>query len=125
MDPTAGALAVGGAVFSVGFTRALMRAVGEPANDVISPTFTQLGIFAVCMVVGYFMLRRSDGRDATSQAAEDKAHKELIESLREIAVKAEERAQRADERAEKADARADEAHDRLLQVFLNERTEQA
>lgn len=42
---------------------------------------TQLGVTAACIVVAFWMLRRSDSRDAMAQASEAKAHDEQLAAL--------------------------------------------
>lgn len=39
---------------------------------------TQVGVFAVCLVIGWFMLRRSDQRDVTAQDHHFKIQTQLL-----------------------------------------------
>lgn len=126
MDPLAGLWAVSAGLIGAQATRALMEAAGETSDAMLAaPSLTQLGVTAVCIVVGYFMLRRSDGRDRVSQAAEDKAQAVALETLQAQLVASERRAEQERLARERAEKRADLAHERLIALFTNERTEQA
>lgn len=85
MEPlTVGMVLVGGAV-----SAAAGAAAGSASGEELPAIWTQLGVFAICMAIAWFMLRRSDQRDAMSRI-------ELNETLkieREGRIKAEGRAE--------------------------------
>ena len=63
MEPMAFALTLVGGAVSAAAGAAAQATTGEELPAI----YTQLGVFAICMAIAWFMLRRSDQRDALSR----------------------------------------------------------
>ena len=108
MDPVLGAAALSITAFSVTVGRVV--AAADANADPLVPFATQLGVFAVCLAVALFMLRRSDQRDAVSKAAELAAHEKSVAVL-QAQLEAERK------RADAAEARASDFENRLIDAY--------
>jgi len=116
MDPIAGFTAV--SIGAVSLTAGRIVAAADANVDSAVPFATQLGVFAVCLGIALFMLRRSDQRDATSKAAELAAHDKSVAVL-QAQLEAERK------RADAAEARASAFEHRLIETYRQFPTEQA
>jgi len=89
-----------------------------------SATLTQLGVTGACIVVAWFMLRRSDQRDKVAQEEVTKARnaeeKARLAAYRQIELRADAERKRADA----AEDRAANLADRLANANHNDEPEQ-
>jgi hypothetical protein len=79
---------------AMGMTTATAGMAAETATgDPIPGIYTQLGVTAACIVIAWFMLRRSDSRERESTEENRKALQDRIEAEREQRIAAQARAQ--------------------------------
>lgn len=108
MDAYATPIALGIGMFGA----VVGRAVGaiDGVSDPVPQYVTQLGVTGVCIVVAWWMLRRSDARDQTARLAEEKANERAQVELR-AHLEAEGR------RADEAEARANHLQQQLIDLI--------
>lgn len=125
MEPVALPLAIALGIGGVGAQAGKLAAAidGDPTTAVTA-TFWQLGVTGACIVVAWFMLRRSDGRDRTAQGEVDKARANEEKARQQAYRQLELRAEAERKRADAAEDRAGLLADRLAQAFRDDAPEQ-
>ena len=119
MDPVVAPLAVGIGIVGAVTGRVVAAATGR-AGDPVPTYITQLGVTGACIVVAWWMLRRSDSRDRAAQEEVAKA-REAADRARTAAYKQmEARAESERRRADAAEDRAELMKDRLTDSYRDQ-----
>lgn len=124
MDPVAAPLAVTIGIMGAIIGNAVEAISGDGSAVPSSATLTQLGVTGACIVVAWFMLRRSDQRDKVAQEEVTKARnaeeKARLAAYRQIELRADAERKRADA----AEDRAANLADRLANANHDDEPEQ-
>lgn len=124
MDPVAAPLAVTIGIMGAVIGNAVEAISGDGSAVPSSATLTQLGVTGACIVVAWFMLRRSDQRDKTAQDEVTKARhaeeKARLAAYRQVEMRADAERKRADA----AEERAELLRHRLTEAYSDDGPEQ-
>jgi len=123
MDPVAAPLAVAIGIMGAVIGNAVEAVTGTDSSPTTA-SLTQLGVTGACIVVAWWMLRRSDVRDRAAQESIDKAHQAEERARAQAYRQVELRADAERKRAEAAEERADLLRHRLVESYTDDDAEQ-